>query len=406
MWKQLLAGVGITVGCSTFGHAQEVDPAYKEHGLLGVESAEAKLHRFSFKDNSHKMVGVIKDKNGKVFKNINATSYIAGHMNLFAYWTDPLDGLCKLVYVNAVTAEGVIVGQDLGTGYAGDAVAAQMEGYGLDNKRWVNFVTLQAKTVATSNLKVAGAININPNNSPHNEFNMTKTGGAVVTRDDLKSSAVVTANGTFYQGGATRVLVKPKGNGNQNSLTINGQVFPVNNNTTYEFKGDMTVRVWNDHIHNGKAMGHWWIDISANGTVEVNGQLQAASNDVHRLVRVDHRNGSIEHSMTLARMYEGLATLDGVTFYACTETKLYKINVSTETETLVGNLPGSKFRALEFVGSTLMAFDSTSDTMIPIRTSDAAQIVNGATLGPITDLGAKNYFPLADAPEFKLSSYD
>jgi len=383
----------------------DVDSTYQSSAMVGIRTSDGKLHRYDFSTNTHTIVGVVKDKTGKTFTGINASSYITGNMNIFAYWTDPDDGLCKLVYVNAITGEAVIVGTDLGTGVAGGAVAAQIDGYGLDNKRWVNFVILQAKKVNSSNLKIVGSININPNNSPQNEFHVTKDNNEVFTRDHLKTGQVNEA-GTYYAGTAKRVLVKPKGNGNQNGLLINGQIYPVTNNTTYVFTGDMTIRVWNDHIKNAKAMGHWWINIEVNGSIEVNGEVQTSTSDVHRLVRVDHRDGTIEHSMTLTQMFDSIASTDGVSFYANNGDKLYKINVTNETETLVGTLPSSGIKTLEFVGTTLMAFDSTSDKLIPINKDTGGAIVGGVTLGGITDLDSINFFPLKEDPKFKLTSYD
>ena len=115
---------------------------------------------------------------------------------------------------------------------------------------------------------VAGEININPNNSPHNEFYLTKPDGSQITRDDLHQTA------PDYEGAAIWVHVKPKGNGNQNSLTLDGAPYPVQNANTYDIASEtMTVHVYNDKRNpQGKAMGHWWIAINAtDATIMVNG---------------------------------------------------------------------------------------------------------------------------------------
>lgn len=106
---------------------------------------------------------------------------------------------------------------------------------------------------------VSGELNINPNNSPHNEFSLTKGDGGVITRDDLHKKAPIDGNGTYYEGPATLMHVNPKGNGNQNTFYVDGEVFPLKNSETYDFSGDMTVRVYNDKPKKGKAMGHWWV---------------------------------------------------------------------------------------------------------------------------------------------------
>ncbi|MDD4871157.1 MAG: hypothetical protein PHR77_11415 [Kiritimatiellae bacterium] len=115
---------------------------------------------------------------------------------------------------------------------------------------------------------VAGKININPNNSTDNEFNLTLPDGSVINRDTLNSTALPYFRG--YTGAAKCVLVKPKGNGNQNSLIVDGQAYTMLNADTYSISSDqMTVNLYNDHYQSdGKAMGHWWIGINAiNSTI-------------------------------------------------------------------------------------------------------------------------------------------
>jgi hypothetical protein len=112
---------------------------------------------------------------------------------------------------------------------------------------------------------LGGEVSINPNNSSDNEFTLTKADGIVFTRDDLKNGTV-DSSGTYYAGQARNFRVKPKGNGNQNGLLVNGSPYPMLNANTYLISGlmgqNLTVRVYNDHFKNGKAMGHWWITTS------------------------------------------------------------------------------------------------------------------------------------------------
>ncbi|MFW6152619.1 MAG: hypothetical protein ACOC6C_06545, partial [Verrucomicrobiota bacterium] len=60
------------------------------------------------------------------------------------------------------------------------------------------------------------------------------------------------------------------GNGNQNSLTLNGAPYTIYNANTYEITGSLDVRLYNDKVNPaGKAVGHWWVEITANGaTIE------------------------------------------------------------------------------------------------------------------------------------------
>ncbi|MEX2213352.1 MAG: hypothetical protein WD768_04450 [Phycisphaeraceae bacterium] len=379
--RSLLAA-GTLLGAASMTLAADVDPAVNSLALVGINRTTGDMKRFDFSDGSLKSIGKVKTKSGTILTDIDASAYIKGNMNIWTFWTDPDDGLIKLMYVNALTAEATQVGTDLGTGHAGGAVAAQMT---MPNgqKRWVNFVALQAKHVDSSNLKVTGALNINPNNSAQNEFTVDKPLATTMlgslakfTRDELHQTTPVNVGGVYYDGPASRVLVKPKGNGNQNSLKINDVVYTVNNNTTYVFTGDLNIRVWNSHIQNGKAMGQWWISIDANtgAGVTIDGVVETSVTDVHRIVRVDQRTGLIEHSVTLSRMYDGLATLDGDTFYASTGNKLYSINVPGETETLIGSMSKNEVKGLEFAGTTLMAFDKQTNTLQPVNTSNGQNI--------------------------------
>jgi len=107
--------------------------------------------------------------------------------------------------------------------------------------------------------ELAGKLNINPNNSPHNEFYLIKPDSTMIWRDDLHRDAKISKDGDYYYGPATFVRVKPKGNGNQNTMTVNGVTYPVQNRYTYHITDELNVRVWNDKPNRGKAMGHWWI---------------------------------------------------------------------------------------------------------------------------------------------------
>jgi len=105
---------------------------------------------------------------------------------------------------------------------------------------------------------VSGAININPNNSPDNEFLLVTSDGSVLSRDDLHQDQ------SDYTDVAYLMHVKPKGNGNQNSLTVDGVTYTLNNNTAYTFSSvGMAFNLYNDNRNpQGKAVGHWWININ------------------------------------------------------------------------------------------------------------------------------------------------
>ncbi|MBT3192778.1 MAG: hypothetical protein HN341_09515 [Verrucomicrobia bacterium] len=122
------------------------------------------------------------------------------------------------------------------------------------------YVTITGKTTAGdgSGTSVNGSVNINPNNS-QSEFTLSLPSGATISRDDL------TEDFDGYVGPATTVHLKPKGSGNQNTLTIDGESYPLQNGTTYDIvSSTMSVTLYNDNVNgNGKAMGQWYISIAA-----------------------------------------------------------------------------------------------------------------------------------------------
>lgn len=103
---------------------------------------------------------------------------------------------------------------------------------------------------------VLGDININPNNSINNEFTLYFADGRFITRADL------TADFAGYEGVAVRVHLKPKGSGNQNGLTVNGEPYMIVNANTYDIESSlMNVRLYN--AKKDDSMGQWRIWISA-----------------------------------------------------------------------------------------------------------------------------------------------
>lgn len=130
---------------------------------------------------------------------------------------------------------------------------------------------------------IGGSINLNPNNNDDFEFELRfnlVTGGEliIVTRDELHNG---TAQANGYLGtplSASYILLKPKGNGNQNSLTYTGEFenktylnerLVLENKNRYilttQDGGSMVVTLYNTKSSRGRAMGKWWIDITAVG---------------------------------------------------------------------------------------------------------------------------------------------
>ncbi len=218
--------------------ATSIDPVLDTMAMFGINRASGNLSRFNFDGEELHSIGTITDNAGNVYTGIDASAYIPGHQCLVTFWNDPSDSLSKMVYVDTETAKASVVGSDLGPGKVSGAVAAQ----------------------STGNVNLSGLININPNNSPDNEFILMTNTGTVFTRDDLHQNTNVNGDGVFYTGAAGYARVKPKGNGQQNGLLVNFETLILSNSQTLVITGELNVTVYNDHINSqGKAMGKWYI---------------------------------------------------------------------------------------------------------------------------------------------------
>lgn len=259
MFKHTITGLTIITllaGSAAMGQTS----AFDEYAALGISADTGELTRYNFREYSAKRVGTVKDRAGETMLGIQASGYIPGHNNIIAFWRSPSDGNTRLLYVNTQTARAATVGQHLGACTVGGAVAGP-----------------------NGTSKLAGSVNINPNNNDDYEFTMT-TGGAsdadgsinhlTYTRDYLHHSAKCDADGTLYDGPCSYIRVRPKGTGKQNSLVVDGENATLSNSSIYVLVGDMDVRLWNDQINGGQAMGHWWIEVRGKASVHENGNMK------------------------------------------------------------------------------------------------------------------------------------
>lgn len=369
--------------------------AVANKALYGVKRTSGQLVRYDFSKSELGTVAAVKDKNGNVFSNIDSVAYFPDLLNAYAFQMGS-NNKQRLIYVDLQSAVGTVVFSDMEGGKLMGASALHTTA-----KPYKVYAIQQAKIKPPSS--ITGAININPNNSPQNEFTLTKSNGTTITRDHLHQQTNVDANGTFYQGGATFIHVKPKGNGNQNSLVVNDVVFPVQNANTYDFQGEMQVRVWNDHIKNSKAMGHWWISIIS-GQVYVNGETQIESPD--RLVEVSVTTGTVTELVRLTTSYTALATQDGNTFYTFKGADLYRIDATTETATKVGTSQVTTPTSANFVDSYLIVHDGSQNKFVVVNPATGQTIGSPATLGT-SDLSGTFFTPLTKDPANKpLGAYD
>jgi hypothetical protein len=124
--------------------------------------------------------------------------------------------------------------------------------------RWTGYLDPRV-SVESAPSSVRGKININPNNTDLNEFTLVLDKGDILTQRDLSDDYA------GYAEPARSVRVKPKGNADQNGLTVNGSPYPLSNGRIYDITSSrMMVRLYNDHgDKDGKAKGQWWIEITA-----------------------------------------------------------------------------------------------------------------------------------------------
>jgi len=122
--------------------------------------------------------------------------------------------------------------------------------------------TLTKHTVSVAD----GTCNLNPSNRSANEFYLTKLNGSQITRDNLLYSRAR----LDYTGNCKHLHWKPKGNGNDNYITVNGKRFQCQNGKVYDLSGTMAVHLYNDNYGtNGAAMGHWWLGVTTSTDITI-----------------------------------------------------------------------------------------------------------------------------------------
>lgn len=422
--KQILAAVAATGLMASAALGQSVDPTIEESSMFGVRMSSGRFWRYDFVTDTKTSVGYVRDvKTGTILTGIRGAAYFPsmppgypGFQQIHGFWLDPNDSHSKVVHVDVETGESKLTGIDLGEGMVRGATAVTSsttathpDGTTYEQLIWRVFAMQdvpEPETIPAAD----GMANLNPNNSANYEFTMTTPTGTY-TRDHLHKNTETDEHGVFYEGTAGYVRFSPKGNGNQNSLILNGEPFLLSNGSVYEFEGDLLVRVFNDHIKNTKSMGHWWIGMDAvTCTVKQDGVVILSPPEpwvpTSRLFALHTETGLSTTTMELKRLYKGLATNDGgATFYTASGSNLYRIDPAAKTETLVGNTLLSDITGLKFVGTTLFAFDDSPDKLFAVDHNTGSIIGTGAYLG-ITDLGGIVFMPSSEVPKKQYVAFD
>ena len=350
--------------------AAVVNDAVRDAVMYGVRGDTAELFRYDFNAGELHRVGPIRGRLGTTYTDIGASAYVPGFRNLFAFPQDERAGSPRMVYVRLETGEAIPVGDLMEGGRIAGATAADTPA------GWRVFGVQLAKV--TPPFTVAGSANLNPNNSSNMEFTLRAANGTTYTRDDLHSARSLPSSGTFFEGAVAMVRFRPKGNGNQNSLMIDGEPYDLQNSNTYTLVGDIQLRVYNTKVKNGRGMGHWWMQITS-GTARWEDDVEVETPD--RLVRIDHKTGTVNEIMPLSRSYAALATADGQTFYATSGQSLYRLDAVAETETRVATLEDRGIEALEYCNGVLMGFTRESDRLVPVDPMTGHRLAIPAALG-------------------------
>lgn len=252
-FKYLATTLALAIAVTAVVAANEIDSYYQSCSMFGINRATGQLKKFNFATNELTTIGTVKDAQNHTMLGIDASAYIPGHNNIIAFHKGSDEAETRMVYINTQTGKATPVGSALGLGSVTGAVAS-----------------------TNGTASVAGLINLNPNNSPNNEFTMITTNGVPYTRDNLHQNSQIDEHGVFYEGDVHFTKFKPKGNGNQNGMSVNGSTYTLDNGNLYSLVGTMNVKLYNDSVNgNGKAMGKWWLQIHS-GTCFVleNGNMQ------------------------------------------------------------------------------------------------------------------------------------
>ena len=127
--------------------AQTIDPAIIEMAVFGIDKNSGTMARYDFDTGQTKSIGTLRDAGNNPMTGVNASAYIPGFQNIFAFWTDPSDALSYLVYVNSETADATVVGQSLGAGEFSGATSAlvPVEGSTTGETKWAVFALQHAE---------------------------------------------------------------------------------------------------------------------------------------------------------------------------------------------------------------------------------------------------------------------
>lgn len=115
---------------------------------------------------------------------------------------------------------------------------------------------------------ISGSININPSQSGNNEFILTKIDNSNIDLDYFSTDNA--GKKTYY---ASQIVIRPKGNSNENTVKIDGNDYQMDNSSVYKITSEnssgLKCNIWNSQKSGkDKGKGLWWISINGAGSVE------------------------------------------------------------------------------------------------------------------------------------------
>lgn len=131
--------------------------------------------------------------------------------------------------------------------------------------RWTGYLDTRATAEDAGVVSVVeGTLNLNPNNSVLNSFALKLPDGRTIADRDIARQGF---NG--YSGTVSQVIVKPKGNSDENMLTVDGVAYALRNKETYTIVAPAIEAVLYNQAANGPGQpaGQWWLRLSATGAV-------------------------------------------------------------------------------------------------------------------------------------------
>lgn len=414
----------LMVGAGGAQHAHGEGEPLAGTSMLGVDQETGMLWLYGADGDELIELDRIRDEQGQTVRGLSGGGLFHGFGGMHGFHTDPSNLETRLLYISLLLNRGLAETRDVGLGpgpITGVDPIVLSDPESPRGQRWDLYVI--QRNVARM---VDGDINVNPSNSQQNEFVLTKPDGSTITRDDLhEDGAGDDEDGVYYSGPAVSVRVRPKGNANLNTLTVDGLPYRLHNGQVYLFVAadpdePMEAKIYNSHaaVHNSTGvgnpgvgggngvggsnspMGHWWLQLdgarAAVGVGDNDDELRFDEPDSpgSRLIRVDVEEGESEVVAELSRDYEGVAVHhecdNEADDHADCEEQYY--TVDDDTMYRVDPDDGSEQRAGGSVGEDVIEVDIIDDTVVVVVEDEQDRVAvkdpgSGQWLTPPVDTG-------------------